>query len=316
MAIVGITCNDERVPIDRNDYRGKISTGYAPGEGPDKLNYPTASGFFRFLLERTVNERMGTKTFAVKKWVINPVIQEKLESYHSQGKSPRMLEIVSLFDTPDQMWDSFMASYISDGLSCKSHGKGTTATYLETSAGGDREWLERVCEHTDCPIFKAGECHPHGVLKCYPTVDFTPPNPYKFETNSINTIVNIESALGKIYETSKLAHAIRLKVEPEAKFKGLFGMKFILIHKKKKSGGKEIFVTEITMSKESRAEINEWFDKAFVTGELEFDPRSMSIDMSSIEIEHSIENAASIEYVESEDPVSEEDIAKSILGED
>ena len=303
MAIVGLTHTSDMVPNKKIGYRGKISTGYAPGEGPNKENHPVAAGFFRFLVEKTVNERVGTKVIPIKKFMLNKGVQKKLEEWHNQGDAPRMLEIISLFYTPEDMWESYMAMYgKSDGLLCKSHGKGTEAKYLDVK-GKNREWKTRTCQYDECEHYKAGNCKPHGSLKCYPTVDFTPPNPYRFETNSINTIISIESALDDIYNMLKVAHVIKQqKLGKDLKFDGLFGVKFVLVHKKIKSGGREVFVTEIMLSKDSREATSGVIEKAFLEDSGISNSISLIDSMESLKIE--TDDTKAIESVE----IDEDDI--------
>ena len=40
-------------------YRGKISTGFGPKEGPNKENHPVAAGYFMAMNEVTKNKRIA-----------------------------------------------------------------------------------------------------------------------------------------------------------------------------------------------------------------------------------------------------------------
>ena len=251
--ITGLTHDDSGVPNMNIKYRGKISTGYAPNEGPNKKNAPAAAGFFRILKEITRTERVGgsDKKVAVKEWVLNDIVQKALEK-SLKSETPRRIEIVSLYQTPQEMWESSMAMYSgSEGLLCKSHGKGTTAKFLKFDADGNREWTERAfngvpgCLYKDCPDFKSKKCKATGLMKCFPVLDLTP-NPYRFETRSINTIVGIESSMLQLWNLLRVAHAVKEReADKKLQFDGFFGAKLYMIHKKIKSGGKEVFITDV-----------------------------------------------------------------------
>ncbi len=264
MAIVGLTHNEDGVMESKVvKFRGKISTGWGPMEGPNNKNYPCAAGYFIAMKEETINQRVGTKTVPITKWVENKKVQEAL-NVSANSPSPRQLELVCLYKSPEDFWDSFMAKYSNgEGLMCRSNGLGTEAKYLAFDANGDRMWKKKMCEFDKCADCISGECKPMGVLKLYPTADATPPNPYKMETRSINTIRNIESSLEDIWNLIRLAHATK---EKEAgctlPFDGMFGLKLFLNHKKTKSGGRDIFVTELLSSMKFRESIMKVISRA------------------------------------------------------
>jgi len=256
--ITGITHEEDGTQVKVTKYRGKISAGYAPGEGPNKGNYPQASGFFRMLKEITHNKLVGTKKVVSKEWVLNEKAQALLEqSLPNPNKMPRRIEIVSLYKTAQEMWESAMTLYSgSEGLLCKSHGKGTPARQLKFDPSGNREWILREfdgipgCAMDECPDKKAKKCKPTGLLKCFPVIDMTP-NPYRFETGSINTIIGIESSLNDMENLLRAAHAVReLEAKKRLHYDGFFGAKLYLVHKKAKSGGRDIFVTDIMPTEE------------------------------------------------------------------
>ena len=143
-----------------------------------------------------------------------------------------------------------------DGLACKSHGKGTPAKQLIYDAAGERQWAFREfdgipgCIANKCPDYIAKKCKPHGNMKCFPSIDLAP-NPYRFETTSVNTIVGIESALSKLWHLLAAAHTVKsLESGKDIPFEGFFGMKLFLVHKKIKSGGRDVFITDLLPSKE------------------------------------------------------------------
>jgi len=258
MAIIGLTHGEDgQIENKITKFRGKISTGYGPKEGPNTKNHPVAAGHFVAMKEETKNQRIGTETITVNKWVENKDVQSKL------GKTPRVLEIVSLFKSPEDMWDTFLAKYSGDGLACRGNGVGTEAKYLTHNASGEREWKTKPCTFTECPDYISGACKPNGVMKVYPTVDPTPPNPYKFETRSLNTIRNIECALEDIWNLLKTAHTVKeLEAGQSLPFDGMFGLKMFITHKKTKSGGRDVFVSEIVASKEFKENIMKVINRA------------------------------------------------------
>lgn len=240
-------------------YRGKISTGYAPGEGPNKSgNAPVAAGFFRMLKEQVINERVGSKVIPRKVWNINEPVQKAIEEAMPRpNKTPRRVEIVSLFKSPIDMWESSLAMYSSgEGLLCKSQGYGTNARYLKFGPNGERDWIDREfegksgCLFRECPDFKGGKCKPIGLLKCFPTADMAA-DPYRFETRSINTIMGIESSIQHLSTLLNAAHAVKeMEAKKELPYDGFFGAKMYLVHKKIKSGGRDVFITDLVATDE------------------------------------------------------------------
>jgi len=257
MGIEGLT-HEKGELIKVTKYKGKISTGYAPGEGPNTGNHPVAAGFFRMLKEVTRTERIGRekKIVNIKEWVLNEQVQKELEkSLPTANPNPRRIEIVCLFKNPNEMWDSSLAMYSqTDGLLCKSHGLGTTARQLQLNGNGERTWIDRNgqkgCQFRNCPDFVAGKCKPMGLLKCFPVVDMSP-NPYRFETRSINTIIGIESAFVDLGNLLWAAHAVKqMEAGHQLPFDGFFGAKLYLVHRKVKSGGRDVYITDLMPTNE------------------------------------------------------------------
>lgn len=259
--IKGLTHGTDGVLNSVTKYKGKISTGYAPNEGPNRHNYPTACGFFRMLKEVTETVRVSGENHVKKAWKLNESIQTALcKTINSD--TPRKLDLTCLFRTPRELWESSLAMYSStDGLVCKSSGEGTIAKKLEFNDKGERVWTERefegikACPYKDCPDFKAKKCMPIGLMKVFPDVDLST-NPYRFETRSINTILGIESDLDKMWNLAGAAHAIKCKeAKKDLRFEGFFGAKMSLIHRKIKSGGREVYISEIRPSDEFAASL-------------------------------------------------------------
>jgi len=263
MAIIGLTHGtDGKLENKVVKYRGKISTGWGPHEGPNTRNSPAAAGQFIAMREATVNERVGGKVLTMTKWVENKEIQDLLKKM-SGSETPRLLEFVCLYKSPEDMWESKLSYFNSDGLVCSGNGIGTEAKVLTYSPDGDRIWKARPCGFTECPDYIGGKCKPSGVMKIYPSVDSTPPNPYKFETHSIITISNIESSLEDIWNLLRMAHAVKeLEAGHALPFDGMFGLKMYLAHRKTKSGGKDVYVTDLIASKEFRDNIMKVISRA------------------------------------------------------
>jgi hypothetical protein len=143
-----------------------------------------------------------------------------------------------------------------EGLLCKSHGLGTTAKYL-TFKGQERLWTERPCLYENCADYKAGKCKAMGLMKCFPVIDLAP-NPYRFETRSINTIIGLESSFFDLMILMRAAHMVKqIEAAKELSFDGLFGAKLFLIHRKVKSGGRNIFITDMEPTPEFSQSIME-----------------------------------------------------------
>ena len=245
--ISGLTHNEHGELNKVTKYKGKISTGYGPGKGPEKKNYPTAAGFFRMEKEVIINQRIGREqtVVAVKDWVINEPIQKLLEKSCNGSPTPRRIEIVCLYKEFREMWESSLAMYSGTaGLLCKGHGIGTKAKFLVVE-GDKRNWTERECLYEQCPDYKAGNCKVLGLGKMFPSIDLAP-NPYRFETRSINTIIGLESSFSDLMTLVKAAHMVKqIEAGKPLEFDGLFGAKLFLIHRKVKSGGKNVYITDM-----------------------------------------------------------------------
>jgi hypothetical protein len=254
--IVGLTHSSEGIAIlDSNRVKGKISTGYAPMEGPNKGNHPVAAGHFRVMQSVVETLKFGGKEEQVTKWKLWTAMQERLEQL-SGSKMPTVLSFLSMYKTPEEMWDSNLSKFGLTGLQCRSNGYGTVAKMLKMK-GDERLWVEREfgdfkgCMHEKCPDFISGACSVQGSLKIFPVFDPST-EPYRFDTKSVYVIKEIESMLNKIYNMSKISHSCLEKEHGRSlPFDGLFGFKFHLFHKKKRIGGKEVFVTDLVPSDET-----------------------------------------------------------------
>ena len=261
--IKGLTHDESGVANQVVKYKGKISAGYNVGEGPNKENHPVASGFYRVMSEVTINERVGAsqKVIPIKKWVLNTALQTKLEEINSNSTTPRLLSLVCLNNTVEDMWESSCCMFNSSGLACKSHGEGTPAKMLKKLPGDKREWEFRSfngkpgCAYKECPDYKSGDCTECGTLKVYPTFDMAP-NPYRFDTKSLNTILNIESALDRLWNLIKMAHAARVReAGKDLPFDGFFGARLVMKLDKIKSGGRDVWVTSLFPAADYVAEL-------------------------------------------------------------
>jgi hypothetical protein len=257
--IKGITHDEDGNLQKITKYKGKLSTGYAPNEHPNTTNSPKAAGFFRILKEQTTSKRIGAsqKMVVNKDWVLNEPIQKFLvDSLPGCLEQPRRIEIVCLFKSIPDMWESSLSMFNSDGLVCKSNGLGTNAKLLEIDPSGNRKWVDREfdgkkgCAFRECPDHKAGKCKPHGLLKCFPAIDMST-NPYRFETGSINTIIGIESSLQNLEMLLGAAHAVKqMEADEPLHYDGFFGAKLYLVHRKIKSGGRDVHITDLLPTEE------------------------------------------------------------------
>ena len=251
--IVGMTHSEDGIVNNVTKYKGKISTGYEPLEPPNTRNSPVASGFYRMMKEVVKNQRIGTsqEIVSIKDWVINAEVQRELEKFNNNNPQPKRIEIYSLVKTSGEMWESFLAKFSkSEGLLCKSHGKNTVAKQLTIGPNGERKWEDRFvqeggCPFQDCPDFKDGKCKSMGMMKCFPTIDLNP-NPYRFETRSINTIIGFESTFTNLETLLKAAHMVKqIEAGAQLPYDGFFGAKLFMIHRKVKSGGRDVFISDL-----------------------------------------------------------------------
>ena len=249
--IKGLTHDKDGVANKVTKYKGKIGTGWGPGEGPNKKKSPIATGYFMFMRSDTVDIKGSTKDFEVTKWLLDTQFQDALEKQNTlkgknQNKKPRLMKIICYDATPELMWDSYLGKFKTDGLHCRSHGEGTVAKRLRFDSKGAREWYTQTCPYKECPDFINKECTPRGTLKLYPAINPTPPNPYRMDTTSINTIMALENGFNDIYNLAMTSHKCRCMIaDEELPFDGLLLSELLLVHKKISSGGFEPFITEV-----------------------------------------------------------------------
>ena len=275
MPINGLTHNEDGIINSVDKFKGKISTGWQPNEGPNKKNSPAACGFFRFMKQTTIQRVVNGRPTPFQEWAPDKDLQKKLVEANNGNEAPRILEFMCMHDTPEQMFECYMAKYSSkEGLMCKSYGAGTVPTQLTFDAKGERVWGPRTfdgkaeCPYNKCPdyICTPQSCKEMGVLKVFPIIDLSE-LPYRLETRSKNTIMSMEGSLRSIHRLSEVAwmaqveeamknlNMPREKVIEILPFKGLFGLKINLIHRKIKSGGNEVFITDLQLTEESSQSI-------------------------------------------------------------
>lgn len=251
--IVGLTNDAETKTLIRTTrFKGKISAGYAPNEPPNNTNSPKPSGFYRILKQVQITKREGGKTFQIQQWVLNDDIQKKLIAENAGNENPRRVSGMFLYKTPEENWESYLGKYSStEGLLCKSYGAGTVPTEVVYNEKGERIRRPRLfsgkaeCPYEQCPDYQKGVCKECGLLKVFPFVDLQP-MPYQFTTRSINSIMAINTAIHEIYSLIEAAHGFFEKeTGKKLKFKGLEGVKYCLVHRKIKSGGREVFITQL-----------------------------------------------------------------------
>ena len=123
--IYGLTHDTDTGSIkDRTQYFGKISTGYAAGEGPNKSNHPMACGFYRILVQRQIRvPQSGGKTAVIDKWVENQEVHAKV------GKEPTSLNFSCSGRHPSDIWESRLTYWANGRIKCC--GNGSKATFYE-----------------------------------------------------------------------------------------------------------------------------------------------------------------------------------------
>jgi hypothetical protein len=253
--IKGLTHDVESGVINRViRFRGKISAGYAPNEPPNKNSYPMPCGFFRFLKKVLKPIVLNGVTTHVQEWTLDQEMQSLLTKANKGSTNPRRIEAVCMFPTPEEMWDSYMGKYSATaGLLCKSNGKDSVAMQI-VQKGDSRVWEPRLfngkpgCPYDQCPDFKAKACKCVGILHVYPTIHDAL-NPYQYTTRSVNSVLNIESALNTMYNIQRSVYqSVNGKIDEY--FTGLAGLTYTLVHSKIKSGGRDVFVTQIEFSEQ------------------------------------------------------------------
>lgn len=319
MAIKGLTHDADGVMLDKVvKYRGKISTGWGPKEGPNKNNYPVAAGKFIFMKEEAVNKRIGDKTISTNKWVENKAVQSELVKL--AGKNPMAINTVCLVKHPNELWESYLAMYDGSGLVCRGNGPGTEAKFLTFDDAGDRKWETKPCTYTECPDHISGACKARGVMKVYPDVDATPPNPYKITTSSIGSIKNIESSLDDIWNLILAARAVKeMEAGHSLEFDGMFGLRLQILLRKRKSGGNDVYIMEIVTSKKFRdnimAIINRQIDRKASVAALEGDSTQSLLEAAtSVMIEDQSIEVAEVEEVD--EGAALENAAEALTTED
>lgn len=257
--IKGLTHDVETGIINRTvKFRGKINTGYAPKEPPNTTNMSKACGFFRFMKQvlRTSKDSTG-KPIQFQEWVLDQDMQKLLQDANKGSTNPRRIEAICMDRDPDDMWDSHLGKYASgEGLVCKSYGKDTVPMQVAYE-GEKRVWRKRLfdgkamCPYENCPDYKKGDCKNRGHLHVYPLIRDNR-NPYQLSTTSKNSIIAIGAALEKMYRDLALVYFMKVG-ELDKGFRGLAGTTYTLVHKKIKSGGRDVFVTQIEFSDEHSA---------------------------------------------------------------
>lgn len=239
--IRGITHDVDDVLIGRETWRGKISTGYAPGEAPGGKNRgPEQAHFLRIM--RKVSETLSipgsTETTRADKWVLNAPIQKLLEG-EAKSEQPTLMRFTCMYRTPDEMWESFVGMFAAGGLTCKSNGLGTAAFRAKIDAEGTKHWEPyhsrnaegndtTECQLKSCPDFISGKCKLHGRLKVYPNIDLSM-TPYRYDTTSEGAIAQIESMLHRVWSMLRTSHIIRCQTAgKKLKFDGLLGTQWVL----------------------------------------------------------------------------------------
>lgn len=254
--IVGITHDENRELIKVIQFGGKVSIGLGANTGLNKADHPMQTGVFRMFKEKQTTRTIDGKVYVMPQWILDQKAQTNLEMMLSiNGKPntmPRVLPFLCLDYSPSTIWDSYMAAYTSQGLFCKSNGRGTVAKRLTTSSG-NRKYVDIECKLEECEFYKDGKtCKPSGRLCLYPLCDVIPGRPYKYETRSPTTIKSIENGLYEMWSLLCLSHEIRCLKENNYNlvFGGFKFSEFILKSRKVMKGGRDVFIVELFPTKE------------------------------------------------------------------
>lgn len=262
--IKGLTHDIDGIANIREDYKGKISTGYAPYEAPPNFDNPgpMSSDHFRVLREETKSVQIpGTdRSKQIQKWKDNTPMQGILNGLAKSDK-PQILAFTSMYKTPDEFWYSYVGKYAKSGLQCKSQGEGTVAeeAYLDTNNA--KCWRKRefvnaktgeitnTCPYRECPDYQAKACTSHGTLKIFPQFDLSP-FPYRYDTQSEGTIASIEFTLHKMWEYLQASHYIRCRdAGQQLPFEGFIGSQWFIRMKKQTGAKGENYVVKLLPSK-------------------------------------------------------------------
>ena len=256
--IRGLTHDAETGILNRTvRFKGKISCGYAPKEPPNTGNFPQACGFFRMMKQVLKTTTVDGKRVQFQEWTLDADLQKQLIDANKGNTNPRRIDAICMDMAPADMWESHLGKYSSsEGLICKSYGQGTIPMEV-VYEGENRVWKPRLfngkaeCPYKDCPDYKEGACKVSGHLHVYPLL-CDRLNPYQYSTRSQNTVIAIESALETMYRASAMAYKLK-NGKLDQGFMGLAGITYTLVHKKIKSGGREVFVTQIEFSEDFSA---------------------------------------------------------------
>ena len=246
--IFGLTHEaDTGSPNQVTQYYGKISTGYASGEGPNTGKGPMACSFYRILVKKQIRvPQSGGKNILIEKWVENQEVHSKV------GKEPTELSFVCMGKTPAEIWTSRLTYWGNSRVKCTGDGK--KAVFYKDMGDNTTQAQDVPCPYEECPYYKQDLCHAEGRLKVYLKDDFHLMAPYRLDTKSYNSIMSIESSLTRIYGMLQSIHMVSGK--SMADFTGLSGLTLRLVLRPKKSGANMVYITSIEMPKETEQLVN------------------------------------------------------------
>lgn len=274
--IKGITHDIDGLSLGNVTWRGKISTGYAPGEAPGGNNRgPQQAGFFRVMREEVTKVDIpGTDGESTMKssWKLNAAMQKLFQDMVKADK-PTLLQFTCMYRTPEELWDSFVGMYSKGGLICRSNGENSVAEQATVDMDGKKSWAPRVsktangtttnCQLKNCPDFIAGKCMLHGRLRVFPQFDLSI-NPYRFDTQSEQSIVQIESMLNQVWFMLGRSHALRCQeAGVQIADNGLLGTQwFLQMTASTNSRGSTNYIVKILPSKALQSYIMEPIKKS------------------------------------------------------
>ena len=152
--IFGLTHEAESGSLNQaTKYFGKISAGYAAGEGPNKDGKgPMACSFYRILVKKQIRvPQVGGKSLLIEKWIENKEVHDKV------GKEPTELLFVCMGKHPYDIWTSRLTYWANSRVRCT--GDGRCATFYKDLGDGSTAAESIQCPHQECQYYKADKCH-------------------------------------------------------------------------------------------------------------------------------------------------------------
>jgi len=338
--IVGITHTPDGAPIElERKVAGKVAIGAKTKDG-----IPKSLGYWEIRKLKTSVTKVGNIEKITPKWEVDNRLQARLVQLNRVDK-PTILPCRLLHSNPEEVFSAFLGKFTDNGLMCRSNGVGTVAEekvkVSDFYSYEPRKFEDgtTLCKYKDCKDFKNKLCKPHGSLMVFLNLgeefdDFL--HPFKFDTTSQTTILEISHTLNRLYELTKYSHMIsQHNTGSETPFMGLFGIRVNLTVNLRKVGERNVHVVTMSLNSEESARLMLGIGKSFTntvavksgTGEIEMNqmqaaayglignvseiPKAIEFEeMSDEEIDYVKENLREPQ----EEPVDTEKIEETLKG--